>query len=270
MVGYGPIVTDLPAHHAQSEPSDPWWKLRAGWLYAAITSGELSDHDARTDVRYPVLRESIGILAVPGGRLVAADPYVMESDPEPFVQLLAADTGEVLAARAVIGEGHERVAALILKIGSEPVSDWVMATVRDQDVTALDDEGFFGYPVDAGTGSFGGPEAMKVVGHVLQADGGMLDDPVSKALFSDGIGTRSAVLVAPTAGATPVAVCCSGWGDGSYPTWLGVSDSGSVMVAVTDFLLTGDPYAAPLPPEQPAVAPAPSRRSRFFRRWFGA
>lgn len=67
--------------------------------------------------------ESIGILALPDGRLVAADPYVMDADPEPFVQSLTVDTGEVLAARAVIGEGHERVAALILKIGSDPVSD---------------------------------------------------------------------------------------------------------------------------------------------------
>lgn len=69
---------------------------------------------------------------------------------------------------------------------------------------------------------------------------------MSTALFSDGIGTRSAVVVVPEEGAAPVAACSSGWGDGAYPTWLGLDAAGNVTVAVTDFLLTGDPYATPL------------------------
>jgi hypothetical protein len=261
-------VTELPIQVLRTVPSDPWWKQRAGWIYAAIVDGELRDHDQRDDVRYGVTCESIGMLPLPGGQLIAADPYVMEAEPKPFVQQLGTDLVEAIAARATIAKGHERIAVLILKAGSNLIHEWVMATLPGQDVSALDAEGFFGYPVDAGTGSFGGPEAMKVAGRVLQADAGMLDDPMSKALFSDGVGTRSAVLVAPEDGATPVAVCSSGWGDGQYPTWLGLDDSGHVMVAVTDFLLTGDPYASPLPEEPAAPQEPPSRKKSRLRRWF--
>ena len=267
-MGYGAIVTALPAQSVQTESSDPWWKLRAGWIYAAIVSGDLRDHDAQDEVRYVVQRESIGILPLPGGRLVGADPYVMGADPQPFVQLLGAEAAEVVAARAVMGEGHERVAALVLHVGSTAVSDWIMGTVDGQDVATLDDAGYFGYPVDAGTGSFGSPDAMKTAGRVLFEDGGMLEDPVSEALLGDGVGTRSAVLVAPEPGATPVAVCSSGWGDGSYPTWIGVDSSGDVTVVVTDFLLTTDPFAAQLSP--PAEEPPVARPKSRFRRWLGA
>jgi hypothetical protein len=243
--------------------------LRAEWIYAAITSGQLRDHDTKDDAQYVVQLEAIGRLELPGGQVVAADPYVMEAEPQPFEQTLAADAADVVVARAIVGEGHERVAALVLRAGPGPISEWHMATIAGQDVTTLEQERFFGYGVDAGTGSFGSPEAMKVAGRVLSADAGMLDDLVSKALFSDGIGTRSAVVVAPEAGATPVAVCSSGWGDGSYPTWLGVDTSGSVVVAVTDFLLTGDPHAAPLPPERTNQAPPKMRPKSLLRRWFG-
>src|SRR5690348_6102469 len=103
--GYGASVIALPAQSVQTQSSAPWWKLRAGWIYTAIVAGELRDHDAKDEVRYVLQRESIGRLSLPGGRLVAADPYVMGADPQPFVQLLGADAAEVVAARAVIGEG---------------------------------------------------------------------------------------------------------------------------------------------------------------------
>lgn len=267
---YGSLVIQLPAQNVAAAPSDPWWKLRAEWIYSAITSGELRDHDAQDETQYVVNLEFVGLLNLPGGHLVAGDPYVMDAEPEAFVQTLGADTADLIVARALVGENHERVAALILLVaGSAPISDWMMATVTGQDPATLEQERFFGYGVDAGTGSFGNPEAMKVTQRVLSADAGMLDDPVSKALFSDGIGTRSAVLVAPEVGVAPIAVCSAGWGDGFYPTWLGIDSSGRVVVAITDFLLTGDPHAAPLPPQHTKPAPPTARPKSLLRRLFG-
>ena len=261
-------MNGLPRQEQRIEPTAPWWNKRAGWLYAAIATGELPDHGAQNE-RYPLVHEIVGTLELPGGRFVAADPYVMDEDPEPFVQHLTAEVAKVVAVRAVVGEGHERVAALVLHAGSSPITDWMMATIAGQDVFTLDEECFFGYGVDAGTGSFGSPDAMRVTGQVLRADEGMLDDPVSTALFEDGIGTRSAVVVAPEPGATPVAVCSSGWGDGCYPTWLGVDETGAVVVAVTDFTLTQDPYAVPFPTEPPAEQEPAAHPMSFLRRWFG-
>jgi hypothetical protein len=129
-------------------------------------------------------------------------------------------------------------------------------------MATLGEDGFFGYGVDAGTGSFGSPEALSEAGRVLAGDAGMLEDPISKALFADGVGTRSAAIVAPDAGATPIAVFASGWGDGYYPTWLGIDPDGVVVVAVTDFLLTSDPYGPP-PPASPE--PKSSKKSWLQR-----
>jgi hypothetical protein len=269
--GYDASVIELPAQEVTAAPSDPWWKLRAEWIYSAITSGNLRDHDGEDDAQYVVHLEVIGRLDLPGGQLVAGDPYVMDDEPEAFAQTLAADTVDVLVARALVGKDHERNAALILHVaGSGPISGWLMATVSDQDPATLEQESFFGYGVDAGTGSFGSREAMKVAQRVLSADAGMLEDPVSTALFSDGLATRSAIVLAPEAGAAPVAVCSSGWGDGSYPTWLGVDASGNVIVAVTDFLLTGDPHAASLPPPHSADQPVPRTPPKsLLRRLLG-
>lgn len=233
--------------------------------------GAMVNHDSPEKVAYPVTVESLGRIAVPEGHFVAADPYVMGPNPAAFEQVLPVEEAEVLAARAAIGPGHNRVAALILKCRSAPIEFWTMATLGGQDVAALEVEAYYGYPVDAGTGSFGGVDAMVVTERVLATDAGMLDDPISKALFADGLGTESAVVAAPEEGAVPVAVCSSGWGDGAYGTWLGRASDGAIVVAVTDFMLTGDPYAAslpePVPPAPtPQSAPTPSLMKRLFGR----
>lgn len=261
-------MIELPAQDLAPTPSPLWWRLRAEWIYTAITSGELPDHTATKEVRYVVQLEVVGHLNLPGGQLVAADPYVMDAEPEPFTQALPTEAAEVVVARVTVGAHHERVAALVLHTGPGPISEWHMATTPNQDTSTLEPETFFGYGVDAGTGSFGSPEAMKVAHRVLSADAGMLDDPVSKALFSDGIGTRSAVVVAPESGTTPIAACSSGWGDGFYPTWLGVDISGNVVVAVTDFLLTSDPHATPAPPDDTSQAPPETPTKSLLRRLF--
>jgi hypothetical protein len=267
-------VSELPPQHVSSAPATPWWRLRAAWLYDALLEGALRDHDGKDEPSYPVTSEALGVLSLPGGEVVAADPYVMD-DTRPFTQRLAADEATVVAARALMGEGHERVAALVLRVGSgATVVDWTHATQPGEELASLESDHFFGYGVDAGTGSFGGVAAMAVAERVTRADAGMLEDPISAALFADGIGTRSAVLVAPEPGAAPIAVCSSGWGDGVYPTWLGLDAEGRVVVAVTDFLLTRDPHAAPEEDVPAGRAPGPAtplrpRRSlldRLLRR----
>lgn len=262
-------MSQLPLQDVRPTPVAPWWQRRAEWLYASLRAGEMEDHDAMVETRHPVTIETIGQLDLPGGLFVAADPYVMGGDADPFAQRLGAERADVVAARALVGPDHERVAALVLWCGTDAVVEWRMATVGDQDVGSLEEEGFFGYGVDAGTGSFGSPDAMQVTGTVLAEDAGMLEDPVSAALFADSVGTRSAVLVAPAEGAAPVAVCSSGWGDGVYPTWLGTDGAGAVVVAVTDFLLVGDPYAAPVQPEAEPLDAEAGARPGLLRRLFG-
>lgn len=256
-------MIELPPLTFHHSADGPWWKMRATWVYDALLQGRMGSNDASGDEARLVTLESVGTLSLPGGEFVAADPYVMDLDPHPFDQRLGAEQAEVIAGRLIVGEGHERVAALVLRASASPVCDWAMATVDGQDIAHLDADGFYGFGVDAGTGSFGNPGSMRVAARVLHDDGGMLEDPVSEALFADGIGTRSAVLVEPEPGAEPVAACSTGWGDGVYPTWLGLDAAGVVVVAVTDFLLEVDPHAAPAEPVDEA---APSRSKSLLKR----
>lgn len=248
-------MSALPGSVARLDPGASWWERRACWLWESILEGRLDDHAPEGTTAYPVLVETVGRLPLADGRFVAGDPYVMGSDRAPFNQALPSSTPDVLAIRAQVGPDHKRVAALALQCGSAPVASWTMATIGGQDVATLGVEGFFGYGVDAGAGAFGAVDAMEVATRVLATDEGMLQDPISVALFADGIGTESAVCVEPEEGATPIAVCSSGWGDGAYPTWLGHSADGEIVLAITDFLLTGDPFAEPPPTVQPRPVP---------------
>jgi len=100
---------------------------------------------------------------------------------------------------------------------------------------------FTGFGVDAGTGCLASPLAMADVAEVLNDDEGMLEDPLSEAVESD----LDAGVLAPRPGALPVAVFSSGWGDGLYPTWLGLAADGSVAVAMVDLLIFTDPFTSP-------------------------
>lgn len=88
------------------------------------------------------------------------------------------------------------------------------------------------------TGSFASPEGQAAATAALMADGGMLETPFSTAVLESPI---NAVVSRPNPNDPEVAVFHSGWGDGSYPTWLGRDDARQVILALTDFLLTDDP-----------------------------
>lgn len=238
-------MNSLPTCRADASDRAPRWWLRAHWLYAALQSQELPDHGGLFEEGpLPVALDVIGQLFFPDGQLVVADPYLMGEEPVRIEQPLQAVSYEVVIARATAGPEEERIAAALLVSDADDFVSWEMAHWTGQDVSLLGPQEYFGYGVDAGTGCFASTAAAKVVGQVLATDADMLEDLICRALSSDS-GNRHAAVVAPEAGAPPIAVFQSGWGDGRYPTWLGMNNSGQVVVAMTDFLLTGDPYAMP-------------------------
>ncbi len=92
--------------------------------------------------------------------------------------------------------------------------------------------------MDTGIGCFASPSALATAAGVLEHDGGMLRDPLSRAMKES---ENKAVVASPAPGAAPIAMFQTGWGDGSYPTWFGLDDAGRITVVVTDFLLAGHP-----------------------------
>ena len=205
----------LPACHVALAGSEPWWLLRANWLYASLTSGGLDDRRGGSQKRLPLSLDVLGKLNLSDGSLVVADPYVLEEGPQALRQRLRPGSHVVAIGRATVGPDHDRIAAAVLVSGSDPIETWEMACWPGQDIKSLGDEEYFGFPVDAGTGCFASPEAAVLAGRVLAADDGMLEVPISRALLDGRVGTDSAAIVAPEDGAPPVAVFSSGWGDGS-------------------------------------------------------
>lgn len=267
-------MASLPPQDVHDDPDLPWWRRRAQWFYAALLAGDLSDHAVAGISHFQVSVEHVGTIPLPGGEFVAADYLVASADSPPFTQRFAAEKVSVLAARALVGEQHERIAALILRAPGAVVRTWDIACLPGQDPASLHGEQFFGYPVDAGVGCFASPSVMAVVEQVTREDDGMLEDPMSTAIFEDGRGTRAAAVVVPDPDALPIAVCSAGWGDGLYPTWLGLDDAGNLVTAVTDFMLTDDPFIvreapASEPPATPPPKPAPEPTS-WWRRLLGS
>jgi hypothetical protein len=246
-------VPGLPLCRATAGAEAPWWWRRADWLYASLGNGTLHDHDGADVRRLPVVLKQLGNLSFDDGSLVVADPYLMGAEPTAITQQLRPAQYDVLVAATQVEAGHERLAAALLVSDLESFDDWQMAHWPGQDPGNLTSENFFGYDVDAGTGCFASQAAAAIAGRVLAEDAGMLKDPLSVALF-DGRSAFHAAMAAPEEGAPQLAIFESGWGDGSYATWLGMTGNGEVAVVLTDFALTTDPYAEPLVGEQPSGA----------------
>jgi hypothetical protein len=129
-------------------------------------------------------------------------------------------------------EWQRRIAALELVVADEPVVSWTMALVPGQDVTSMGEKGYFGYGVDAGTGTL----ADRVAVEAMEGwDFDRIEDVFIPAQTPDD--PIEAVIVAvvdPSSGAN-VYVVESGWGDGSYATYVGRTADGRLSSFVTDF-----------------------------------
>lgn len=241
----------LPGQDVDAGGGGTWRRQRPAWLYAGLLDGSHTTAGQGGPEEWPVELHSLGSIELPAGQLVACDPYVADSHEPAFTATLPAGRHDVVIARATVGPAHVRNTAAVLVAGVDPISRWDMALTGEADESALDDDwGYFGYGVDAGTGCFASPEGQATATAVLAADGGMLEDPLSTALMGSPI---RAVVAEPARGSPAVAVFETGWGDGYYPTWIGRSRSGAVVVAVTDFLVPTDPFG----PDEPAPSPAP-------------
>lgn len=182
-----------------------------------------------------VTRHELGNLEVPTGAIVAADPAVQPERP--------AFARKVTPGRYVltIYKAQGRVAMAELRLASGTPTRWQMAIVPGQDAGTLKDGEIFGYPVDAGLGSF-----MDVKGRdaFLERDaqeqkrlganyGSSYDNIISDPLDANG---GNEVILQPLAyEPANVAIFQSGWGDGFYASYWGLGEAGDPLLLVTDF-----------------------------------
>lgn len=177
-----------------------------------------------------------GTLKLPSGRICAADPFVALSDAKPFKQVTPTGVFPVRLAVANFPSGGLRVAFARVDFREAPIARWSMAVIEGQDIATLKKDEFFGYGVDAGTGSFFDPVAGKAADALLNAN-----PDAWKAWQTEGeangpkvVGPYFFLLDLPL-GAANAIMFNSGWGDGAYASWFGYDAEGNVAALVTDF-----------------------------------
>jgi hypothetical protein len=112
---------------------------------------------------------------------------------------------------------------------------WEPAALPGQDPATLPVGKFFGYGVDSRRGCFVDAAALDTL---TEAQADELDlERLHPEFERRGKNSEWAcVVVDPASGANLVAFC-SGYGDGSYPSYWGLDSSGQPVCLVTDFLL---------------------------------
>ena len=175
-----------------------------------------------------------GQLRLTSGRIKACDPFV-GMQHRPFTPLVPKGDFPVRLALVDGGIDDSRVAFARVDFIPAPVVRWEMAVTEGQDTSTLKDGELFGYPVDAGTGSFVDAETAEIASRRMAADEGL-----AQRWIADGQ-TRGAPKGAPSfhavidIGSGNVVMFQSGWGDGVYASWFGYDAGGRMAALLTDF-----------------------------------
>jgi hypothetical protein len=232
-----PSGEGLPAGLWPWHPPRPLQPAHLDLLFSAGTRLVVGPREPIPGVGGTVIVEvqTAGTLRMPSGGLIACDPTCIDvseqvmpdtyrESHQPFTAAVAPGEYPVLLSlfRWVDDAPGPREAAAKVAIRDEPVASWEMGLRPGEDLRILGDERFFGFGVDAGTACFFDAIAAPGMARLTQK-------------FALGYAT-TAELSDPESGANLIAFH-SGWGDGSYPTWISRTASGEVACFIADMHL---------------------------------
>jgi len=185
---------------------------------------------------YVIERHRLADVMLPTGRIVGCDPLTCE-DAEAFSVAVPPGRYPAWAWIAVLlkesgEEWQRRVAALQLEIGGGDAVRWELALIDGQDVSELGEDQFFGYGVDAGTGTLIDESAARLL---AQWEWEQVEEVFVPNPYPDAPVPGSITAVIDHATGANVVSVTSGWGDGAYPTFIGYDASGGIASFVTDF-----------------------------------
>ncbi|MBB3611921.1 DUF4241 domain-containing protein [Rhizobium sp. BK602] len=180
----------------------------------------------------------MGKVELTSGRIVATDPLVGPDRPALMRTVVPGDYPVALY------QAFGRIAAASLRVAEGKPVRWELAVIPGQDINALKGDEFFGYPVDAGLGSYMDADTYGLIQEREQqvriekasADINYYDDVLERELSANN---DNYVMHRPISGKRGnVAIFWSGWGDGSYPVFWGLDANGRPLVLFTDFGVT--------------------------------
>lgn len=181
-----------------------------------------------------------GELVLPSGRIIATDPCYLTrlDDTPPFVRTVPPGCYPVwiaLARKVSDAPWAERVACMVLQLSDGPAAQWELALRPGERLVDMPPGHVYGHGVDSGNACFVDAAAVA-----------MLDSVALEALYLDGVvrayertgwRTRSANISLPGQVPANLIACSSGYGDGFYPSWWGIDETGEPCALATDFFV---------------------------------
>ncbi|MFT3700990.1 MAG: DUF4241 domain-containing protein [Agriterribacter sp.] len=173
----------------------------------------------------------IGKLKVETGKLIACDPIQLENF-EPFTQQFPTGKFPVQLSIAKI-KTDERVAFSQILFSESAVAKWEFALQKGQQPLSIFSDTIYGYGVDAGMGMFIDEKASKAFSLLIKDDQNLWEKIFLKSMHEQYRNTWDFLLYDFQGG--NFAAFATGYGDGSYATYIGFDEKGLPCRLLTDF-----------------------------------
>ncbi|UYQ65727.1 DUF4241 domain-containing protein [Streptomyces peucetius] len=246
----GPItlVQTPPRAEAPVSPGAASWSapmpLQPRHLEALFTPGTRLAFDQE---RTAVIAEpaGAGLLSLPTGSVIAGDPCTID-DALPFtVTVPPGDYPVLISTMRWEGDGWGETPAAMLRILDKPAARWELALRPGEDARLLGSGEFYGFGVDSGTACF------------LDASGRDTLPKIFEQQLTEWEADRDSCTVSDPASGINLIAYLSGYGDGSYPVWIGRDAEGAVTCFVADMLVLHNAETLPPTVTRPAACVSP-------------
>lgn len=191
----------------------------------------------------PVEHRYVGPLLLPTGRIVVCDPLAYPDMP-PFTRTVKPGNYPVTLHLARTTQLGTRIALAEVTFRPDRASRFELALRPGDDVSTLEEGGFFGFPVDAGLGAFMDLEAARHYAQFRAAfqaerpNGNLYDDLFAVEFARNATpGGRDGDWINHRFHGRPdlnTVMFSSGYGDGAYPAYWGLSRHGEVVSLIVD------------------------------------
>lgn len=171
---------------------------------------------------------NIGSLKIKSGKIIACDPIVMK-DGIAFTQTFPIGEFPVQLSIAKI-ENDERVAFIRILFSNQQVSKWEVALLPEQEPIPLKGEEYYGYNVDGGTGLFIDEQTNKYFNENYNSNW----ENVFVQQMNKNYRNTWSYLFYEFEEQNFVSFS-TGYGDGTYATFIGFDEKGNVCQLLTDF-----------------------------------
>jgi hypothetical protein len=174
---------------------------------------------------------NIGKLNVESGKLIASDPIVMH-DAKPFTNNFPIGIFPVQLAIASF-KYDQRVAFSRVLFSDHPVTKWEFALLAGQKQIPIEGDEMYGFGVDAGIGIYIDKKANDVFNRLATEKNKRWEEVFIDQMGKNYRNTWDFILY--KFGEHNLAAFSTGYGDGTYATYIGYDEQGKICRLLTDF-----------------------------------